>query len=92
VPNNPGDVQDVQRFMLIQDTGGAIRGHGRADLFWGSDAGAEWIAANAKQPGRVFVLVAKKDALPPPDAPAGHVRAPVAAPRAPGRAIQARMP
>jgi membrane-bound lytic murein transglycosylase len=29
---------DCSRFVLNQDTGGAIRGPGRADLFWGNGA------------------------------------------------------
>jgi membrane-bound lytic murein transglycosylase A len=90
VPNEPGQLRDVRRFMLIQDTGGAIRGHGRGDLFWGEGADAEWMAGHAKQPGRLFLLVARKDALPPPAAfPA---RTADSAPRALGRTLQTRLP
>ncbi|MFI5399476.1 MAG: MltA domain-containing protein [SAR324 cluster bacterium] len=94
-PVKPSDritgFRDVDRFMLIQDTGGAIRGHGRADLFWGEGPDAEWVAGRARNPGRLFILVARKEALPPPDAPARPV------PHAPqpellGRPLQARMP
>jgi membrane-bound lytic murein transglycosylase A len=80
VPDQPGQVRELRRFMLIQDTGGAIRGHGRGDLFWGEGAEAEWIAGHSKQPGRLFILVARKDALPPlesspdPAASGGAVR------------------
>ncbi len=91
VPNQVGALDQFQRFMLIQDTGGAIRGHGRGDLFWGEGTDAEWIAGHAKQPGRLFILVAKKEALPPP------ATSPSAAPAAPSpklnnRPIQARLP
>lgn len=53
----------LQRFAVVQDTGGAIRGHGRADIFWGKGKEAELIAGHMKEHGRVFVLVAKKKAL-----------------------------
>ena len=53
----------VRRFALVQDTGGVIKGHGRADIFWGEGESAEWIAGHLKHPGRLFLLVARKDAL-----------------------------
>ncbi len=90
VPNDPGQVRELRRFMLIQDTGGAIRGHGRGDLFWGEGADAEWIAGHAKQPGRLFLLLARKDALPPPVPPAA--RAANSTPGALGRNLQTRLP
>ncbi|MCZ6627806.1 MAG: MltA domain-containing protein [SAR324 cluster bacterium] len=49
-----------RRFMLVQDTGGVIRGHGRADVFWGQGMKAEWAAGHMKHPGRLVLLVAKK--------------------------------
>jgi membrane-bound lytic murein transglycosylase A len=91
VPNQPGAFQQLSRFMLVQDTGGAIRGNGRGDLFWGTGSDAEWIAGHAKQPGRMFILVARKDALPPPDgAPKPTAQPPQ--PKVLGRPLQARMP
>jgi membrane-bound lytic murein transglycosylase A len=51
------------RFVLVQDTGGAIRDHGRVDLFLGSGRKAELTAGHLKNRGRVFVLVARKDYL-----------------------------
>jgi len=99
VPNQPGSVRDLRRFMLIQDTGGAIRGHGRGDLFWGEGAEAEWIAGHAKQPGRLFLLVAKKEALLPTEPAPGTAPPPPAlapaprpAPNTVGRSVQARLP
>ena len=68
LPGAPGQTQPLQRFMLVQDTGGAIRGHGRADLFWGSGPEAEWIAGHQKHGGRLLLLVARKQALPKPAA------------------------
>jgi membrane-bound lytic murein transglycosylase A len=52
------------RFGVVQDTGGAIRGYGRADIFWGSGEEAETIAGPMKQEGRIFLLVARKEHLP----------------------------
>jgi membrane-bound lytic murein transglycosylase A len=47
------------RFVLNQDTGGAIRGAGRADLFWGSGAYAEMAAGHLQHEGQLFVLIQK---------------------------------
>ena len=45
------------RLMLAQDTGGAIKGHVRADVFWGRGDEAEILAGLMKQQGRLFVLL-----------------------------------
>ncbi|MEQ1813829.1 MAG: MltA domain-containing protein [Candidatus Nitrotoga sp.] len=52
----PNDSAPLNRLMLAQDTGGAIRGAVRADFFWGMghDAGAQ--AGKMKQKGRLWVL------------------------------------
>ena len=47
------------RFVLNQDTGGAIRGAGRADLFWGSGLYAETAAGHMKHEGELFILIKK---------------------------------
>ncbi len=49
-----------RRLMFAQDTGGAIKGPVRADLFFGFGAEAEKLAGNMKQPGRIFVLLPAK--------------------------------
>ncbi len=46
-----------ERLMLAQDTGGAIKGHVRADVFWGQGGEAETMAGLMKQQGRLFVLL-----------------------------------
>ena len=46
-----------RRLMFAQDTGGAIKGAVRADLFFGFGPEAEQLAGNMKAPGRLFVLV-----------------------------------
>ncbi len=51
---------DFSRFVLNQDTGGAIKGAGRADLFWGSGSHAEVAAGHMKHEGELFILI-KKD-------------------------------
>ena len=63
VPFNSKKTKPLSRFMVVQDTGGAIKGHGRVDLFWGNGKKAEWKAGHQKNPGRVFYLVAKKKFL-----------------------------
>ncbi len=45
------------RFVVLQDTGAAIRGPARADLFWGSAAETE--AGAMAQPGEMYLLVKK---------------------------------
>jgi membrane-bound lytic murein transglycosylase A len=49
----------LRRLVVAQDTGTAIKGPIRGDLFWGSgeDAGAR--AGSMKQPGRWFLLLPK---------------------------------
>jgi membrane-bound lytic murein transglycosylase A len=56
---------DCRRFMLNQDTGGAIQGPGRADVFWGSGPSAEIAAGHLKHPGRLYFLVLKPEAALP---------------------------
>lgn len=54
----------LRRFTLNQDTGGAIKGPGRADLFWGSGPYAETAAGHLKHPGKLFFLVLRPEASP----------------------------
>lgn len=53
----PGDEHPYQRLVMAQDTGGAIKGQVRADLFFGRGTMAEQLAGAMKQPGRLFVLL-----------------------------------
>ena len=46
----------IERFVLAQDTGGAIRGADRADYFWGFGPDSASRAGVMKQPGRLFFL------------------------------------
>lgn len=52
---------DCRRFMLHQDTGGAIRGAGRGDIFWGNGPYAEIAAGHLKHTGRLYFLVLNPD-------------------------------
>jgi membrane-bound lytic murein transglycosylase A len=45
------------RLVLNQDTGGAMRGPGRVDVFWGRGPDAELAAGLMKQRGRLYFLV-----------------------------------
>jgi membrane-bound lytic murein transglycosylase A len=49
----------VSRFVLNQDTGGAIRGPGRVDVFWGRGSDADLAASEMKQLGDLYFLVPK---------------------------------
>ncbi len=55
---------DFSRFVLNQDTGGAIRGPGRADIFWGNGPYAEVAAGYSRQEGDMYFLVLKPGAAP----------------------------
>ncbi len=48
------------RFVMNQDTGGAIKGPGRVDLFWGQGAEAEIGAGYMQQEGELYFLMRKK--------------------------------
>jgi membrane-bound lytic murein transglycosylase A len=49
----------LQRLMIAQDTGGAIKGAVRGDVFWGSGAKAEDTAGRMTSHGQMFVLLPK---------------------------------
>ena len=46
-------------FVLAQDTGSAIKGPGRVDLFWGHGPKAEVAAGHLKHTGQLYFLVRK---------------------------------
>ena len=52
---------DFSRFVMNQDTGGAIKGAGRADLFWGGGEYAQLAAGNMKQEGDLYILIKKPE-------------------------------
>jgi len=52
--------ENFSRFVLNQDTGGAIKGPGRVDLFCGRGDNAEIMAGHLKEEGDLYFLVKKK--------------------------------
>ena len=50
----------VTRFVVNQDTGGAIRGAQRADIYFGSGDRAGGFAGYMNRPGKIFFAVLKK--------------------------------
>ena len=64
--NEDGTIHEwmaFSRFVLNQDTGGAIRGPGRADLFWGNGPYAEIAAGHMQEFGKLYFLILKPDLL-----------------------------
>ena len=55
----PDSMQPLNRLMLAQDTGGAIKGAVRADFFWGYGEQAGVQAGRMKQSGQMWVLFPK---------------------------------
>ena len=51
----------LSRFVLNHDTGSAIKGPGRVDLFWGSGQYAEQAAGHFKHTGALYFLVLDPD-------------------------------
>ena len=54
-PNEPA--RPLRRLMVAQDTGSAIRGPQRADIFFGTGADAGRAAGRLRDPGRMVVLM-----------------------------------
>ncbi|MDD3530477.1 MAG: murein transglycosylase A [Gallionellaceae bacterium] len=53
----PNSAEALQRLMLAQDTGGAIKGNVRADFYWGFGEAAGRLAGAMKQQGRLWLLL-----------------------------------
>ena len=49
----------LRRLLVAQDTGGAIRGPVRGDVFWGHGEEAAAVAGRMKNPGRLWILLPK---------------------------------
>jgi len=62
----PLSPQPLERLVIAQDTGGAIRGAVRADFFWGTGAEAGALAGRMRQPGRMWLLWPRGEAPPRP--------------------------
>ena len=55
----PRSMQKFSRFFLHQDTGGAIRGKTRGDLYFGEDHYAACVAYNQYHRGHIYLLMLK---------------------------------
>ncbi|BBB30080.1 murein transglycosylase A [Neptunomonas japonica] len=55
----PGTNKPYQRLVFAQDTGGAINGPVRADVFFGRGERAEKLAGEMKQKGSIYALLPK---------------------------------
>lgn len=63
-PVEPG--RRLRRLLIAQDTGGAIRGPVRGDVFWGHGAEAERKAGVMKSAGSYYLLLPKTVRVPQP--------------------------
>jgi len=64
--NAKGDVvswSKMHRFVVDQDTGAAIKGPGRVDIFWGTGQEAEETAGGFKEMGELYYLLIKEDGV-----------------------------
>jgi len=67
VIGNDGSIiqwKPLYRFVLPQDSGSAIKGAGRADLFWGTGTYAETAANHMKENGKLYFLLKNNFELP----------------------------
>jgi membrane-bound lytic murein transglycosylase A len=60
----PNSSDLLERLMIAQDTGGAIRGGVRADFYWGSGDDAGRKAGSMKQQGKIWALLPKDYVFP----------------------------
>jgi membrane-bound lytic murein transglycosylase A len=57
---NPNKSKAMQRLMIAQDTGGAIRGKVRGDVYWGGGDKATQIAGHMKNEGHYWILLPRQ--------------------------------
>lgn len=60
----PHTNEPLERLMVAQDTGGAIRGGVRADFYWGSGDEAGRKAGSMKQQGKIWTLLPRDYVFP----------------------------
>ncbi|QQE11660.1 MltA domain-containing protein [Planctomycetota bacterium] len=61
IPDTFGNKQPFQQLMVDQDTGGAIRAAGRADIYLGVGPAAEVIAGQQAATGQMYYLLLKPE-------------------------------
>jgi membrane-bound lytic murein transglycosylase A len=81
VSDYAGQLKDFDRFMMDQDTGGAIRAAGRADLYMGVGAAADVLAGNQYAEGTFYYFVLKPEHAAKYPVPARPAAAAAARPR-----------
>ncbi|MGH6873904.1 MAG: 3D domain-containing protein, partial [Aestuariivirgaceae bacterium] len=59
-PDDSGGGRPFARLMIAQDTGSAIKGAVRGDIFFGSGAKAAHLAGHMKASGRMIALLPKR--------------------------------
>jgi peptidoglycan lytic transglycosylase A len=60
LPIERGKASPFRRLMIAQDTGSAMVGPARADLYWGAGDNAGRIAARIRHPGRFVMLLPRE--------------------------------
>lgn len=60
----PDSDKPLQQLMVAQDTGGAIKGGVRADIYWGDGEAAGKLAGSMRQQGQLWVWLPKTFKLP----------------------------
>lgn len=60
----PNSARTMNKLVMAQDTGGAIKGGVRADFYWGAGAKAGASAGAMKQSGKMWVLLPKTFQIP----------------------------
>ena len=61
-PTPPGSTIALQRLVMAQDTGGAIRGAMRADFFWGFGSSAGRQAMRTRERGQMWLMLPRSEA------------------------------
>jgi membrane-bound lytic murein transglycosylase A len=56
----PDGERPLRRLLVAQDTGGAIRGPVRGDVFWGAGPEAEHVAGHMQSEGRLCILLPRQ--------------------------------
>lgn len=64
LPDGKGGLEPFRRLMIAQDTGSAILGAARGDIFWGSGDAAGYRAGLVRHAGDFFVLLPQGYPLP----------------------------
>ena len=63
-PPVPEQGDRLARLMVAQDTGGAIRGAVRGDVFWGTGDEAAYLAGQMKSRGYAWILLPREYKVP----------------------------